>query len=429
MLDMLGRLSFTEFHFFMVLLVAFQLKGSTPRKHNIIYTFYVYLWFIESEFLPEDELLIVELQIVPLTSLFTFAIAIVVSILLSNLFLVYQHKIENHAGHETRKAALQGDVQDKQKLSLRRYKFVAVKTSRSHVSGYSYSISIFGYVVLAFGLLLTLLTIAGASSLNLLNIEILGIVGSLVGFSGADTSYGVSVFDIITQIYQVYEGNVAIYFVGAIFLLTTTLIPMLLSVLMLYMVFARVSLRGSHNIIEAFHVIRVWCCVDVFVLAITLAVLELPTVAGGLISSLGVCESIGSILTTFVVPLGLISEENAEAGCLALNDTVSVGAYIGVLAVLALNFATLTVGRAFHAYIEDRENRYLLSRNGESINRGRLFQTQEMKEFSVDRLHRNLCAAGLIHIYLLDITKEKSTREIQKEPQGRETTPPSDVSL
>ena len=89
---MLGRLSFTEFHFFMVLLVAFQLKGSTPRKYSNIYTFYVYLWFIESEFLPEDELLIVELQIVPLTSLFTFAIAIVVSTLLSNLFLVYQHK-------------------------------------------------------------------------------------------------------------------------------------------------------------------------------------------------------------------------------------------------------------------------------------------------------------------------------------------------
>lgn len=86
-LDTLGKWSFVEFFFLIFVLITFDIRGTSP--------FYAYL--------PEEPLLEARLIIEPQISLFTFGLAVVVSLVMGNFSLIFHGRIMAQKRIEWRK--------------------------------------------------------------------------------------------------------------------------------------------------------------------------------------------------------------------------------------------------------------------------------------------------------------------------------------
>mmetsp|Transcript_1213 Transcript_1213/g.1422 ORF Transcript_1213/g.1422 Transcript_1213/m.1422 type:complete len:1617 (-) Transcript_1213:51-4901(-) len=353
-MDAFGKWSFVEFHFLIFVLIVFQLQGGSPS----------------ADFLPEEKLFEVALIIKPLLSLFTFAAAVVMSLILGNICLIYQIKIDNESRKQLRKEKIfeieqektkQADVHvidnDEFKFAVTEWDFSSYHTDKHGNTFFShrYRFTTCAVVTLCTLVGLSLICLFLAAGSPALEIDITGLVGFLVEFADQPRTYTVSVFSLAKDAMNDYAGTASIYFVAIVFLFTIAIFPMIQASMLLTM------LTKSYTVPQAsaqslwHHIITAWCCVDVFVLAITLTVLELPTVAGGLVSAIEECSLVEEFMQDILYPLDLISKTDAEAACFGLGTSLKRGAYYAILAVFVLNFSNLVIGGIFHVYLHDRE--------------------------------------------------------------------------
>eukprot|EP00924_Labyrinthula_sp_SR-Ha-C_P001624 snap_masked-scaffold_18-processed-gene-3.19-mRNA-1 protein AED:1.00 eAED:1.00 QI:0/-1/0/0/-1/1/1/0/1569 len=394
-LDILGRYSFAEFHFLVFVLLVFNIEGGSPNP----------------SWLGDEEAFQLLIDIQPQVSLFTFSMAVVFSIILSNILLVLNNNLEDKARIRDRKEFLQrieavkkeaGVItheidEDKFYFGLGQWEFNVQSNAHNVEHGgkdYNYTFKITGAALslLFVSISVVAVTLLYAATLESIHVEINGIAGFLVDWADRERKYDVSVFDLLFDIVKIYEGNTIIYFVASVFILTIVVFPALQTLVLFAMLFGQYTLSGARHLYEAHHIISVWCCVDVFVIAISLTVLELPTVAKGLVEAIEECDFLGDLMEEFLLPLGLIEEEDAAASCIGIHSEVTLGGYLCILVVLLLNFANLFVGRLFHYYIIDREK--IIHVDGESSHDHlRISHSRQIKPY-----HKKLASYGLIRI-------------------------------
>eukprot|EP00924_Labyrinthula_sp_SR-Ha-C_P001588 snap_masked-scaffold_18-processed-gene-2.34-mRNA-1 protein AED:1.00 eAED:1.00 QI:0/-1/0/0/-1/1/1/0/1543 len=357
-LDILGRYSFAEFHFLVFVLLVFNIEGGSPNP----------------SWLGDEEAFQLLIDIQPQVSLFTFSMAVVFSIILSNILLVLNNNLEDKARIRDRKEFLQrieavkkeaGVItheidEDKFYFGLGQWEFNVQSNAHNVEHGgkdYNYTFKITGAALslLFVSISVVAVTLLYAATLESIHVEINGIAGFLVDWADRERKYDVSVFDLLFDIVKIYEGNTIIYFVASVFILTIVVFPALQTLVLFAMLFGQYTLSGARKLYQAHHIITVWCCVDVFVIAISLTVLELPTVAKGLVASIEECDILADIMKDFLLPLGLVEEIDVVASCIGIHSEITVGGYLCILVVLLLNFSNLFVGRLFHFFILDRE--------------------------------------------------------------------------
>lgn len=351
-LDFFGRFSFAEFHFLVFVLVVFQIDAGTP----------------DNTFLPSEDFFLISLVIEPLISLFTFSLAVVVSIMVSNALLVYQHNIEDQSRIKIREEELEQigskslneavHSADNKSVRISNWTFSVNEFSEDEDKHYQYKYKLTkkAIFIAATSVIIATVFLLAAAVATSLRIELSGFFAYLVKFAGAESTYELSVYDLLIVAYKTYSGDMIVYFVGMVFILTIAIIPMLQTILLLVLLFKSVSLKRARQLTEAHHVMSVWCCVDVFVLAVTLTVLELPTVTSGLSENLEFCDELGLVMQTFLEPMRYVTQADVDAACIGMKSSITAGGYVAVFSVFTLNVVNFIISRLYYTYIADRES-------------------------------------------------------------------------
>ena len=352
-LDTVGKWSFVEFFFLIFVLVAFKIRGTSP----------------ELAYFPESPLLKAELIIEPQISLFTFGLAVVISLIIGNVCLIYHEKIINAKRlawrrekieeiETQRKVALAGKEhfyvdEDKLEVALYRWEFTGIPDSENNAARYFYQMTYFGLVTIGIAtvLLFILLTLAGA--LEAILLSNFGVVAYLIEFSGQETIYSLSAFDLIRALYRTAITPITVL-LSLVFVATITIIPLMMLVISSVMVMKELNLARARQIQEARHILYSWCCVDVFVFAIAFTCLEVGVISRSLVKSIPQCVAVGEFMTETLLPLGIVDEENANASCFALEASLQRGAYVALFAVLVFNIFQYYIAYIFGNYLEDR---------------------------------------------------------------------------
>ena len=352
-LDTVGKWSFVEFFFLIFVLVAFKIRGTSPAL----------------AYLPETPLLKAELIIEPQISLFTFGLAVVISLMIGNVCLIYHEKIIDAKRlawrkekieeiESRRKIALAGKEhfyvdEDKLEVALFRWEFTAIPDSSNNAARYFYQMTILGVIVImtVTVLLCILLTLAGA--LEAIQLANYGVVAYLIEFSGQDTIYSLSAFDLIRALYRTAITPITVL-LSLVFVATITIIPLFMLVVSSTMVLKELNLERGRQLKEARHILYSWCCVDVFVFAIAFTCLEVGVISRSLVKAIPQCVAVGEFMTETLLPLGIVDEANANASCFALEARLQRGAYVALFAVLVFNIFQYYIAYVFGNYIDDR---------------------------------------------------------------------------
>ena len=348
-LDTAGKWSFVEFFFLIFVLITFDIRGTSP--------FYAYL--------PEDPILEARLIIEPQISLFTFGLAVVVSLVMGNFCLLFHGRIMAQRRIEWRKEKAQeieeyrkqgtgiSIDEDSLKIAMKDWEFTIIPDHDQPGSRYVFHLTGLSIIFVALFAALTMTLLFLASFLPAIRVEQFGLVAYLIEFSGTPTSYTLSVLRMLEL--TLAQGISAITFLLAVSLVgTITIIPLIQYMMSLAMFFMPLDLHSARKLAESHHILLTWCCVDVFVFAIAFASLEVGVVSSALSSSVDACKDIGDFMSETLVPLEIVEERDAQASCFAMIAIPEIGGFIGILAVVLFNLAQYYTGHTFHQYIEDR---------------------------------------------------------------------------
>jgi hypothetical protein len=333
-LDQLGKWSLVELFFVAQALVILQLRFAAP----------------DTELLPAG---LYELAIVITANynLYTFTGALLCSLALSNVMVIYHDRIGHHALEAQRtRAGRAGD--DLERVSLRDCVYDAQDASGV---AYRVRISALGTLLLLAGLATSLAAFAYAGTRNVIRLEFYGLARSVLQFSGQETVEYVSMFSFICDSFKVSEAGRVLFSVA--FLITAAVVPALQLASLAVVPLWRFTLRGALTFFEANMVLCAWSALEVFVLAVGVVTLEMETISKFLVRD--VCQGVSPLMGTVLVPLGLVDASDVPFSCLAIQAYVELGAWLFVATLLLANLVHFGVMRMFKAYLDGRAHAHL----------------------------------------------------------------------
>ena len=333
-LDQLGKWSLVELFFVAQALVILQLRFAAP----------------DTELLPAG---LYELAIVITANynLYTFTGALLCSLALSNVMVIYHDRIGHHALEAQRtRAGRAGD--DLERVSLRDCVYDAQDASGV---AYRVRISALGALLLLAGLATSLAAFAYAGTRNVIRLEFYGLARSVLQMGGQETVEYVSMFSFIRDSFKVSEAGRVLFSVA--FVITAAVVPALQLASLAVVPLWRFTLRGALTFYEANMVLCAWSALEVFVLSVGVVTLEMETISKFLVRD--VCQGVSPLMSTVLVPLGFAEASDVPFSCLGIQAYVELGAWLFVATLLLANLVHFCVMRVFKAYLDGRAHAHL----------------------------------------------------------------------
>ena len=351
------------------------------------------------------ELLGITFFVKPLRGLIVFAVALIVSILLSNIAVYLQRRLKHHSERSERIEKIADLAVDTEKHNLANWKFSQLNSAGE--VAYYFRLTWFGWFAITVLILAAAAAVVSCAMIGLVRITLLGLFAELVEAIGEPSEFEVSVFQVVVDTLRIYGADPTVIFGGTVFLATITVFPVLMTVLLLLMMNIPYSLKGARAVIEVHHVLAVWCSLDVFVIALTLSALELPTVAQGLVRRLAICADpdLTDVIDGLLVPLGVFSAGAGAEGCLNVNVELALGSYIAVGAVILLSSSSWIVSSLFAALVAEREHVYLLAKS-------------TTNDVELGGFHGCLKFLGLIRVASAKNTRSRQQNPVQAKMKG-----------
>lgn len=336
LLDQLGKWSLVELYFVAFVNTLLRIDAVSPPGNNL---------------LPEGAFslsIVIEL----LFNLYTFTAALLLSLLVSNIAMVYHERIEDGI-LEIKRSAQGYAAADHTPLSLRNYLF---ERKASNGILYRAALSQFGAILVLSGMVASLLLLAYAGTLPVLELKIFGLIRPLLEFTDGPqaTTQVVTFYSFIQDSFSIQDFGVKVF--AGVVVLTVLVIPVIQAIMLMFLPFVSFTLKGASRFLEVNQVLCAWCATEVFVLAIAVTTLELKTVSKFLVEEN--CEVINPILLNVLYPSGLfdITLRDVESSCFGMEASVQIGAYVFFAGLVINNFVHLFITKLFKAYIENRKH-------------------------------------------------------------------------
>mmetsp|Transcript_8606 Transcript_8606/g.10153 ORF Transcript_8606/g.10153 Transcript_8606/m.10153 type:complete len:175 (+) Transcript_8606:2039-2563(+) len=122
------------------------------------------------------------------------------------------------------------------------------------------------------------------------------------------------------------------------------------------LVFKRFSINTARRFKTFWVLWKAWSSLEVVALAIAVAVIEVPEIASYIVSDS--CDFIVKFMQETLLPLGLVTEEDARAVCFGVNMGLEPGIYVLVVCALFSTILGFTAGRMFSSFIEQRRRNF-----------------------------------------------------------------------
>ncbi|CAK9096694.1 Uncharacterized protein (Fragment) [Durusdinium trenchii] len=296
-LDQLGKWSLLELYVLAFILVALTIQISAPDLVS---------------FLP-PRLYELSLNIVLQYNLYTFTLALLLSLALANVAVLYS---DRHLAS----ARAQGQPQ---LLPLPRMLVLGV-----------------------LGVAIILLFVG--ATMPVLHLEIMGLIATVMQVSGDSPVNALSLFGFLGNLFSTSP----VY--GLVLMLSVFGIPLLQMAMLVALSVCRLDWNRAMRLHEVNKILCAWSALQVFVLAVCISVLELATVTSGLLSNQ--CDGIDPFLST-LSSVNLIQDKHANAGCFALDAQLRSGAFVFLAVMVLHNGAHIIVVDALERFLQDPESR------------------------------------------------------------------------
>jgi hypothetical protein len=324
-IERVGRWSLIEIFVVSFTLIAMSLNINSPAV----------------SFLPK-ELYVVSIDVVPMFNLYTFTVALLLGLALSNIINSYHNRIgEARVLHRCEELGAAVAARAEERLPL----LPTVFPGKHAWLGWS----------LLAGLIAAFSVLMAACSVESLRIEILGLLGKLLAAGGDATTETYSLFNLLGNAYR--SGNVGEIFFTTCIILVAVVFPCFQLALMtaLSLPFVKLSLAQAMKWREANTILGAWCALECYVLAVALSVLELGYLTTLLLQDK--TAAITPVLVSFLYPAGVISKADAQAGALTLAPYLETSAWWFIAAVALTLVMQLVFKFALDKFISMRSPR------------------------------------------------------------------------
>ncbi|CAK9071739.1 Parkin coregulated gene protein homolog (Hypertension-related protein 1-like protein) (PARK2 coregulated gene protein) [Durusdinium trenchii] len=332
LLDQLGKWSLVELYFVAFVLVVLEVNLVAPDSGPYA--------FLEGAY---DLRIVIEPQL----NLYTFTVALLLSLAISNVVLLFHERIEDD--HLEKQRAVEGlSSFDQIRVSLVEYHFE--KASKTGLT-YHVAMSHFGSMVLLAILFLSVLLFIVAGFVPVLLISFVGLARQILGIAGDDTQQEISLFSFISDSFSVSDSGRL--FFGFVFFMTVLVVPVIQMLGLVVLSRRRFTLPKAIRAFEANAVLSSWSATEVFVLAVAVTVLEIKTVTSFLVA--GTCDPVQGIMSNILLPLGLVTAADVEGSCFGMTAEIQAGAFLFLASLALLNVVNLIVVKLFEAYVFNRK--------------------------------------------------------------------------
>lgn len=322
-LDTFGKWSLIEVFFVVFLRLVFELDVGSPRV----------------DFLPDQDLYQIELLIAPQASYYTFAAAVVISIFLSNLMVVYHDRIVRQNQNDLRDIVniKETDLSILVEIKLSEYEFKVNKRDIDNTPNYKYWLTKSGVRVLDFFTLACIIFTLIAATVPVVTVNYLGIAKLFLELEGASTTLQLSIFSLTQKVLSegIAEGDAGAIFLVVVFVFAQLIAPFIVLLFSFWFLHRGLSLDKQLMFRTARTVIAAWSALEVFLLAVAVSVIEVPEIAGYITGES--CSFITDFMVDTLLPLGLVSEIDVENTCFGIAVEIPIGGYV-LLAAIFCNF-------------------------------------------------------------------------------------------
>jgi hypothetical protein len=340
-LDIFGKYSFVEVYFVSFILTILRLSVQSPN-----------LGFLPDE-LAED-LFSFDLLVLPQPSLYVFLAALVQSLLLSNVMLRFHTLIEE--GVDIEMTMTSDDLECLEAGSARappspkawsvlgrvlpghtpapgNANNQPVRSMYSWVTeeeGTQAQLSVLCSCVFS---LLAAIFVVAAWSVPVMTVDMHGFAKLLFELEGASVSNDIGLAELVSGLLE--SGSFGETFIALFIVFTLCVMPLLSIASHLVTVFAPMTRETAiyNNDVRA--IIQSWSAVEIFIIAVLFTAFELGHLTESLVTD-EQCELVGNALVGALLPLGLLSEEDAAVGCFKASTTLQIGVYFALVAIMLL---------------------------------------------------------------------------------------------
>jgi hypothetical protein len=307
-LDLWGKYSFVEIYFVSFLLAILRVSIQSPALAGS----------------SEGALFSLDLVALSLPSLFVFLSALILSLVLSNVLLRLHTQIEK----EVR------DAEDEVEGVANAGTLFNAETEQG--GGYART-SILASCAFAF--VAGIFVVMAWYKPNM-KIGRHGYAKLLFTLQGDPTSTDIGLASIFSDFMS--SADTGETFLGFFLLCTLGVMPMASVVYHVWFFFAPSTRAQRIYRNDVRLVIQSWSSLEVFVIAALFTTFELEYLTESIVEN-DQCDSLGAAVSQFLVPFGLIDEEDIATGCFKISATLQIGVYFALFGVLSLLACNATV--------------------------------------------------------------------------------------
>jgi len=203
-----------------------------------------------------------------------------------------------------------------------------------------------------------LLVVVG-SSIICFGFKIQGVVGMFIDVDGDDKSWKpLSMFDLfmfaVNQALASESGSfgyvAGVIFLATAFLITAFVMPLVQLIGLAFLWQRPLSLQHQKWWFFLAEIFGAWACVDVFIVAIIIAVLEMGTISSAMLA--GVCSNVIDTIN-WMANVGIVQDENRT--CLFVGSSLEYGTALLLSAAVLTNAVAQIILRSGHYAIDERE--------------------------------------------------------------------------
>ncbi|KAH0795623.1 hypothetical protein GPJ56_000502 [Histomonas meleagridis] len=333
MLDVLGKWSLVDSYVMILMLVAFHFAIDIPNISTTV-----------------GEQFVANLWVYPAYGFVTLLLATVFSLALSHIIIgIVRHVDDEKDPHEEEKP--------KSLFQMCDNKFQAI--------------------IVPIVMLVALVLVIVGVCLKSFSFDFVGLLGWAMNLLGKPNYNEYSVIDLALDVPSAaeYPNTFNVRFTQALYFLVSILVPMIHIVCSILLWFIPMKYKLMKLLFEIVETIYAWSCLDVFVISIIAAVLEISQFAGFMVGDK--CEMIDPIVEMFFSDEDII---HGHEKCFSVITRLLSGSYLLLVAAVFHDAATIAYNRIIRKKLEstiDSGEKELLSANEDDEDKSDIEETSQ----------------------------------------------------
>ncbi len=321
-LDQLGKWSFIELILLVLILVIFDIEIHSPDRQYLPYDFYFLKVVVDAK-----------------TSTYAFASALILSLVTNNVLSWYQ----THILMESVSALRPDRPDDSEKMCLATFEFNKDVIKR-RIPKYLSVLIVMGAILGITGIILGLFQ-------KVIRTDVLGLLSLVYRTSSIESSDLYSIANILSGMFTV-KSTIGLIILGVFITTIIVVVPIVQLILLVVMFLGRFTLKRAYQLYEFNTLLSSWVTNEVFLVGSALTIVELGQVSSSLTQN--ECKFLQPILAVWLLPTGLISENDVAASCLAIVGEFRLGVAFLLGTITIINIVYYFVCIMFSRYIEQR---------------------------------------------------------------------------